>query len=70
MIRLRATARYTVAGEAGVWRYVGQATYVDDHGREVDHDYVRMARVGQDGHEVWVAPEDVTRLAGRVASVA
>lgn len=51
--------RYTVAGQTGVWRYVGQATYVDDAGRTVEHDHVRMAPVGVDGPEVWVAPGDV-----------
>lgn len=61
MIRLDARARYAVAGESGVWRYVGQAAYVDDDGRAVEHDYVRMALVGHDGHEVWCPSGDVTR---------
>jgi hypothetical protein len=55
--RLSGTALYAVRGEEGPWRYVGQATYVDDAGRTVEHDYVRMV---QDDSEVWVAPDDVT----------
>lgn len=47
----------TVAGHPGVWTVVGQAVYVDDDGRTVEHDWVRVA--ADDGREVWVAPGDV-----------
>lgn len=47
----------TVAGRDGLWRVVGQATYRDDHGREVEHDWLAVVA---DGDEVWVAPGDVT----------
>lgn len=68
-MRLSATARYAVAGESGTWRYVGQATYAEEpHGREVDHDYVRMVEVGGD-REVWVEPGDVTRVVTRRPAV-
>lgn len=70
MIRLSATARYAVTGEPGAWRYVGQATYAEEpHGREVDHDYVRMVEVGGD-REVWVDPGECTRLRKGEASAA
>lgn len=62
MIRLDARLRYTVAGESGAWRYVGQATYLDDDGRTVEHDDVRMAAVGGDRREVWVPRAQVTPL--------
>lgn len=70
MTRLDATARYAVAGERGVWRYVGQATYLDDHGRTVDHDHVRMALAGRLDVEVWCSPGDVTRLDASAARTA
>lgn len=60
--RLDGRARYAVLGHPGVWRYVGQATFVDDDGHDVEHDYVRMVPVGRDGHEVWVDPADCGRL--------
>lgn len=47
----------TVAGHDGPWVVLGQASYVDDDGRTVEHDWLRVA---QDDEEVWVAPEDVT----------
>jgi hypothetical protein len=52
------TARgvYRVAGHDGPWHYVGPATFVDDEGRTVEHDWVRMV---QDDAEVWVDPADV-----------
>lgn len=56
--------RYHVRGEAGAWRYVGQAWYVDEStGERVEHDHMRMAQV-RDGlvFEVWAAPEDVRVL--------
>jgi hypothetical protein len=46
----------TLVGREGPWRFLGQATYVDDDGRTVEHDWVRVV---QDDEEVWVAPEDV-----------
>ena len=64
-------ARYTVLGEAGRWRYVGQAWFRDDEGRRVEHDYVRMVRrdtATGETREVWVDPADVTlAVAPRVA---
>lgn len=48
---------YAVRGHDGPWHYLGQASYVDDDGRTVDHDWVRMV---QDDEEVWVHPDDVT----------
>lgn len=60
--RLDGRARYAVLGHPGVWRYVGQAVFADDDGRDVEHEYVRMVPVGRDGQEVWVAPGDVARL--------
>jgi len=63
--RLDARARYAVIGHPGVWRYVGQATFVDDDGRDVEHDFVRMVPVGVDGPEVWVDPLDCGRLVER-----
>jgi hypothetical protein len=68
--RLDGRARYAVLGHAGTWRYVGQATFVDDSGGTVEHEYVRMAMVGRDGHEVWVDPSDVTRVDRAGTSVA
>lgn len=71
MITLDPRARYTLAGEPGEWRYVGQATYLDDDGREVEHDHVRMAQV-RDGLvvEAWVDPGEVTGItAGRTSGV-
>jgi len=51
-------ARYTLAGRPGAWRYLGQATYVDEHtGAEVEHDHVRMMRGDE---EVWVDPREIT----------
>lgn len=61
MTRLSATALYGVAGEVGPWHYVGQATYLDDDGREVEHDWVRM--VQDDDREVWCPPDAVAELA-------
>lgn len=72
MTRLSGMARYVVTGESGAWRYVGQATYVDDEGATVEHDHVRMRQVGGD-REVWVDPVDVTLRAHvrpRIAAVA
>ena len=57
VVRLDRRLRYTVAGQDGTWRYAGQATYTDDDGRAVDHDYVRMV---QGDAEVWVDPAEVT----------
>lgn len=48
---------YEVAGLAGAWRFVGQATYLDDEGREVEHDHVRL--VNASGDEEWVDPAEV-----------
>ena len=65
---LAGTARYAVDGESGAWRYVGQATYVDDAtGETVEHDWVRMVRVGDPTHEEWVDPSSVTRLPVQLA---
>lgn len=64
--RLDATARYAVLGHPGVWRYVGQASFADDDGADVEHDWVRMVPVGRAGQEAWVAPGDVARLADTV----
>jgi hypothetical protein len=47
----------TVAGREGLWRVVGQASYRDDDGRVVEHDWLRVV---SDDEEVWVAPDDVT----------
>lgn len=66
---LSGTARYLVADEPGAWRYVGQATYVEDDGREVEHDHVRMAQVGTD-REVWVPLADVVRASRKVTGAA
>lgn len=66
---LAGTARYLVDGEPGAWRYVGQATYVDDDGRDVEHDHVRMREIGGD-REVWVPLADVVRAGRRVSDVA
>jgi hypothetical protein len=54
---LSARGVYAVAGHDGPWHYVGQATYVDDDGHVIEHDYVRMV---QDGDELWVPLADVT----------
>lgn len=62
MTRLDARLRYAVAGESGAWRYVGQASYVDDDGRVVEHDWVRMARVSDPTQETWVDACSVSRL--------
>lgn len=35
--------RYGVTGEPGAWRYLGQATYADEQGRDVEHDWWLMA---------------------------
>jgi hypothetical protein len=47
----------TVAGREGPYVVLGQASYLDDAGRTVEHHWLRVA---QDDGEVWVAPEDVT----------
>lgn len=70
MTRLDARLRYAVAGRDGAWRYVGQATYVDDDGREVEHDWARMVRVSDPSAEEWVDPAGVTRLVDQVVDVA
>jgi hypothetical protein len=64
-VPLGARYRYALAGEPGLWRYVGQAWYVDEStGERVEHDHVRMAQV-RDGEpfEVWVSLDDVTGVA-------
>lgn len=56
-------ARYTLAGEPGAWRFVGQAFYVDDDGRRVEHDWLRMVRRDVSTgatFEVWVDPAAIT----------
>lgn len=62
-------ARYALLDEPGHWRYVGQAWYVDDQGRRVEHDHVRLVqRVPGTGEtrEVWVDPATITGVfAGR-----
>jgi hypothetical protein len=68
--RLDGRARYAVIGHPGVWRYVGQAVFVGDDGRDVEHDYVRMAPVGQDEPEVWVDPADCGRIGDASTSAA
>lgn len=48
-------AAYRVDSYPGVaWRFVGQATYVDEwSGDEVEHDWVRLVMIGDDRvHEV------------------
>lgn len=56
---------WRVKGEPGAWRMVGQATYVDDEGREVEHDWVLMREVAGD-REVAVPPEDTAPIVVRV----
>lgn len=63
-------ARYALLGEDGAWRYVGQAWFVDDDGRRVEHDHVRMVQRTPDGEtlERWVAPSEITGVfAGRTS---
>jgi hypothetical protein len=51
--------RYGVAGEPGAWRYLGQATYRDDHtGAEVEHDWWLMR--DDAGRVIAVDPTEVT----------
>lgn len=63
MIELQRGKRYAVELYPGIaFRFVGQATYLDDEGEEVEHDMVRMVMVGDDV-EHWLDPEYVTELA-------
>jgi hypothetical protein len=57
--RFHARGVYAIAGESGPWKYLGQATYLDDDGREVEHDWVRMV---QDDREHWCPPDAVREL--------
>lgn len=50
--------RYGIAGESGAWRYLGQATYADDLGREVEHDWWLVQ--AEDGRVEAVDPAEVT----------
>ena len=68
--RLDARLRFAVDGLPGVWRFLGQATYADDDGRTVEHDWLRMAPVGDPGGEEWVAPERVRPVHLRVTGAA
>lgn len=53
---------YTLADHPGVpFRYAGQATYLDDAGRQVEHDWVVMRAVGNDA-EVWADPATAREL--------
>lgn len=55
------SAAYRVTGESGAWVLLGQATYLDDDGRTVEHDWVLLREAGGD-REVAVAPDDVTPI--------
>lgn len=50
--------RYGVAGEPGAWRYLGQATYADDQGHEVEHDWWLMR--DDAGRVIAVDPAEIT----------
>lgn len=61
--QLRRGVAYRVSTHPGAaFRFVGQATYVDEFtGEEVEHDMVHMVMVGDD--YVWaVDPDEVTPL--------
>lgn len=65
---MNAGTRVTVAGLPGTWTVLGPATYADEDGRTVEHDWVRVAVPGD---ERWVAPGDLSPVAGaRVAGAA
>lgn len=57
--RLDRRAYYRVAGEEGPWRYAGQATYDDQYGQRVEHDWVHMVQ----GDDLVAVPvTDVERI--------
>lgn len=56
-------SRYALLDEAGHWRFIGQAWYMDDAGHRVEHHYVRMVTrdaVTGETVERWVDPAHVT----------
>lgn len=56
----RAPYTYAVDGFVGRWVYVGQAWWIDDNGVRVEHDHVRVVKVGTDpAREEWVPPSDL-----------
>lgn len=54
--------RVTVAGRPGrAYRVMGQATYLDDEGREVEHDWLLIRAMGTREVEA-VAPGELTLI--------
>lgn len=50
-----------VVGLVGTWHVVGQAWFVDDDGRTVEHDHVIVTDTS--GREEWVEPDRLTYAA-------
>jgi hypothetical protein len=50
----------TLTGRVGTWTVLGQATYDDDQGREVEHDWLLVEPVHGHGPVEAVAPDEVT----------